>query len=129
MLNSEAFANMLRSLSEKYDRIVIDSPPVMPVTDAQILAALCDITLLILRAEKSTRKISQQARDGLLSVGAHILGAIVNDVSRRNGRYGYYSGYGYYYGYGHYGRSREKSGTITKPVSSSEQTDTGKTMT
>ena len=129
MLNSEAFSKMLKSLSEKYDRIVIDSPPVMPVTDAQILAALCDITLIILRAEKSTRKASQQARDSLLGVGAHILGAIVNDVSRRNGRYGYYSGYGYYYGYGHYGRNREKSGATTKLVSGSEQADTGRTVT
>ena len=117
MLNSEVFANMLKSLSEKYDRIVIDSPPVMPVTDAQILAALCDITLIILRAEKSTRKVSQHARDGLLSVGAHILGAIVNDVSKRNGHYGYYSGYGYY------GRGRSAAASITK------QNNTEKTIT
>jgi len=58
--------------------------------------------LLVLRAEKSTRKHSQQARDTLLSVGGHILGAVVNHVSRKHGRYGYY-GYGYYKGYGHYG--------------------------
>ncbi len=79
----------------------------MPVTDAQILGAICDITLLVLRAEKSTRKFSQQARDGLLSVGAHILGAVVNDVSRKNGRYGYYSSYSYY-GYGR--RKKERAG-------------------
>ncbi|MBA7506216.1 hypothetical protein ES706_04897 [subsurface metagenome] len=109
ILNSESFAKLLEFFSNKYDRIVIDSPPVMPVTDAQILGAICDITLLILRAEKSTRKISQQARDGLLSVGAHILGAVVNDVPRKS-RYGYYSGYGYYgyYGYGH--RKKKKAG-------------------
>jgi capsular exopolysaccharide synthesis family protein len=114
ILNSETFAKTLEHLStNKYDRIIIDSPPVMPVTDAQILAAICDITLLVLRAEKSTRKFSQQARDGLLSVGAHILGAVVNDVSRKSGRYGYYSGYGYYYGHGYYGygrRKKEKAG-------------------
>jgi hypothetical protein len=57
----------------------------------------------VLRAEKSTRKASQQARDGLLSVGANILGVLVNDVPRRSS-YGYYSGYGCRYGYG-YGRS------------------------
>lgn len=103
MLNSDAFAEMLKNLSERYERIIIDSPPVALVADSKILRALCDITLLVLRAEKSTRKLSQQARDGLLSVGAHILGAIVNDVSRKAGRYGYYTGYGYYAGYGHYG--------------------------
>jgi succinoglycan biosynthesis transport protein ExoP len=108
MLNSESFTKLLEYLCEKYDRIIIDSPPVMPVTDAQIVAAVCDITLLVLRAEKSTRKISQQARDGLLSVGAHLLGAVVNDVPKR-GRYGYYSGYGNYYSYYGYGDKRRKS--------------------
>ena len=99
ILNSDTFAKLLELITSRYDRVIIDSPPVMPVTDSQILAAISDITLLVLRAEKSTRKTSQQARDGLLSVGAHILGAIVNDVPKK-GRYGYYGGYGNY-GYGH----------------------------
>lgn len=111
MLNSDSFAQLLELLSDRYDRIIIDSPPVMPVTDAQILSAICDITLLVLRAEKSTRKISQQAQEGLLSVGARILGAVVNDVPKK-GRYGYYSGYGYYYshyGYGYDHREKKKT--------------------
>jgi len=114
ILNSESFAKLLELLSNKYDRVIIDSPPVMPVTDAQILGAICDITLLVLRAEKATRKSSQQARDGLLSVGAHVLGALVNDVPKK-GRYGYYSGYGYYHGYG-YGHSKKKKASDRKPA-------------
>ena len=98
ILNSNSFAKVLKLLSNKYDRIILDSPPVAPVTDAQILAAICDITLLVLRAEKTTRKLSQQARDRLLSVGAYVLGTIVNDVSKRS-RYNSYSGQGNYYGY------------------------------
>jgi polysaccharide biosynthesis transport protein len=96
ILNSESFAGLLERLTEKYDRIVLDSPPVMPVTDAQILGALCNVTLLVLRAEKSTRKAGQQAQHGLLSVGARVLGVIVNDVPKK-GRYGYYGSYGYSY--------------------------------
>ena len=112
MLNSETFAKTLNTLSKQYDRVIIDSPPVAPVADSQILGAICDVTLLVLRAEKSTRKHSQQARDGLLSVGAHVLGAIVNDVHRNRERYGYYSGYGYrnygYYGYGSGNEEKKK---------------------
>lgn len=110
LLNSEAFAALLQKLASEYDRVVLDSPPVMPVTDARILGALCDVTVLVLRAERSTRKASEQARDGLLSVGARILGVLVNDVPRGRDRYGYYGGYGGYggygygYGYGRYGR-------------------------
>jgi succinoglycan biosynthesis transport protein ExoP len=95
MINSKSFAKLIQNLSNKYDRIIIDSPPVLPVTDAQILAATCDVTLLILRADKSTRKSSKLARDGLLSVGANLLGVVVNNVSKK-GRYGYYNSYGYY---------------------------------
>ena len=119
ILNSDSFAKLLELITSRYDRVIIDSPPVMPVTDAQILAAICDITLLVLRAEKSTRKISQQARDGLLSVGARILGAIVNDVSKK-GRYGYYGGYGYHDGrYGDGGRKKAAS-TKEEPFSSAD---------
>jgi len=84
MLSSETFAKVLDTLSNKYDRVIIDSPPVIRVTDAQILAAMCNVTLLVLRAGKSTRKSSQQARDRLLSVGARILGTVMNNVSKKN---------------------------------------------
>ena len=100
MLNSQAFADVLGKLSERYDHILVDSPPVMPVTDARILGATCDLTLLVLRAERSHRKAAERARDGLTSVGAKILGAVVNAVPRSQDRYYYYSGYGYSrYGY------------------------------
>jgi len=99
MLNSQAFVGMLQELSERYDRLVIDAPPVMPVTDARIVAAVSDACVLVLRSGKSTRKAAQQAAQGLMSVGSCILGAVVNDVSKRAGRYGHY-GYGYGYGYG-----------------------------
>jgi capsular exopolysaccharide synthesis family protein len=94
-LHSENFAKLVKLLAKKYDRVIVDSPPVLPVTDAQILASICQITLLVLRAEKSTRKASRQARDALVRVGARVLGVVVNDVPK-NGRYGYYGGYGYY---------------------------------
>ena len=99
VLNSRSFARALQAFSERYDRVIIDSPPVGPVADSQILSALCDVTLLVLRAERSTRRHSQHARDGLVSVGGYILGAIVNDVSRRRGHYGHYSAYARYGGY------------------------------
>jgi capsular exopolysaccharide synthesis family protein len=102
LLNSEAFADLLDKLAEQYDHVLIDSPPVMAVTDARILGAICDLTILVLRAEKSTRNISLGARDGLVSVGAQILGTVVNGVPRNRGKYGAYSGYGYYR-YGNYG--------------------------
>jgi len=109
LLNSDALAHVLSELSERYARIIIDSPPVGPVADGQILATMCDVVLLVLRAEQSTRRQSRHARDALLSVGAHILGAVLNDVPRAHGWYGHYSGYGYGY-YSGYGDREEKAG-------------------
>jgi succinoglycan biosynthesis transport protein ExoP len=94
-LHSENFAKLIKLLAKQYDRIIVDSPPVLPVTDAQILASICQITILVLRAEKSTRKASKHARDVLLRVGAKIPGVVVNAVPR-NERFGYYDGNGYY---------------------------------
>ena len=112
MLNSQAFVDSLEELSRRYDHIIIDSPPVLPVTDARILGAICHVTLLVLRAEKSTRKAAEQACESLLGIGGKILGAVVNDVRRRKGHDGYYSAYGYYrYGYGYGPRSSEKQAT------------------
>ena len=94
-LQSAGFEKLVKLLTKKYDRIIVDSPPVLPVTDAQILASICQITLLVLRAEKSTRRASQHARDALVRVGAHVFGVVVNDAPN-NGHYGCYHGNGYY---------------------------------
>jgi capsular exopolysaccharide synthesis family protein len=123
MLNSESFTRIIEKVADKYDRILVDSPPVVAVTDALILAALCDVTVLVLRAQSSTRKISVQARESLAGVDARILGVIINDVSHRSGRYGYYSRYGYYYHYDYSGGGRKKTqkGRERKTTSASAQ--------
>jgi capsular exopolysaccharide synthesis family protein len=96
ILNSQSFNEVLEELSVRYEHVVIDSPPVMAVADARILAAMCSVTVLVLRAQTSTRKAAMHARRALQSVGAAILGVVVNDVPRardRHGDYGGYSGY------------------------------------
>jgi Mrp family chromosome partitioning ATPase len=95
---------LLDELKERYDKIIIDSPPVMPVADARVIAAVADSTLLVLRAERSTRRISVGARNELWRVRAKRLGLVVNGVPlRKQGSYGY--GYGYGYGQSGYGQS------------------------
>ena len=99
ILNSKRFARLLEYLSERYDRVLIDSPPVGLVTDAEILGALCHITILVLSAEKSTQKESQRARDGLLNIGARIAGTVVNAAPRKHRDYGYGGGNRFSHGY------------------------------
>lgn len=96
MLNSESFRKILARLSTAYDRILVDSPPVVAVTDGLILAAICDVTVVVLRAQVSTRRVSMQARQSLASINAKVLGVVVNDVPRKGGGYGYYHYHGYH---------------------------------
>jgi capsular exopolysaccharide synthesis family protein len=95
ILNSQEFGELVDRLALKYDHIVFDSPPANLVTDARILGAVCDATVLVLRADKSTRKAAEHARNALLSVGAKLIGAVVNDAARGKG-YDTYGGT--YYG-------------------------------
>jgi capsular exopolysaccharide synthesis family protein len=95
ILNSQEFGELVDRLALKYDHIIFDSPPVNLVTDARILGAVCDATVLVLRAEKSTRKAAEHARNALLSVGAKVIGVIVNDAARGKG---YQTYGGTYYG-------------------------------
>jgi succinoglycan biosynthesis transport protein ExoP len=98
LLHHDTFARMVGGLVDQYDRILIDSPPVLVVTDPLILAALSDATILVLRAEYSTRPTSMQARESLTTVGAKVLGVVLNDVPPRSDRYGYHGEYSHYYG-------------------------------
>ncbi|HEY7120716.1 MAG TPA: polysaccharide biosynthesis tyrosine autokinase, partial [Tepidisphaeraceae bacterium] len=109
LLNSQNFADLLDQLANTYDHVLIDAPPVLAVTDARIIAAICDQTILVLRAEKSTRNMSLAARDGILSVGGQLLGVVVNDVPKAKKRNGYQYSYGYYR-YGYYGQGQIAAG-------------------
>jgi len=118
MLSSEGFMGVLEEVSQMYDRILIDSPPVLNVTDACILGAVCDGTVLVVHAEKTARKSAEQACDNLFSVGTNVLGVVVNDVSPAKNRYGYYGSYKYYsYRYGDSSTGRESAEDVSpKPV-------------
>ena len=99
LLDSQALLDLLAEAARRYDQVLIDSPPVNLVTDARILAASCDAAVVVLRAERSTRRGALMAWNVLASVGARRLGVIVNDVTRRTDGYHGYNAYGRY-GYG-----------------------------
>jgi polysaccharide biosynthesis transport protein len=94
-LQSNAFNAMLEQLSAEYDRIVIDSPPIGPVTDAVILSTRVDASIMVIRAMSTTRDTALHARRALEDVRANLVGAVLNaaDPSRADYPY-YYRDYG-----------------------------------
>lgn len=102
ILMHDRFAELLRDLSARYDYVLVDTPPVLPVTDAAIIGRLAGTTMLVLKsAEHPMRAIEETARR-LRQAGVKVRGAIFNQVGARVGSYGYGS-YGYAYGYSSYG--------------------------
>jgi capsular exopolysaccharide synthesis family protein len=102
LLHTKAFADLLEQLSSRFDRVILDSPPVGAVTDAIVLATQVDGVVLILKAGKTNRDMATRTVRALRDVKARVFGAILNDVDLKRSKYGdYYYGYSYrYYGYG-----------------------------
>ncbi|GAB2888744.1 tyrosine-protein kinase domain-containing protein [Nocardioides pacificus] len=96
LLQSKAMAELLDSLREEYDVVLIDAPPLLPVTDAALLTAKADGALMVLRHGKTTKDQLAHALDRLQQVDGRVLGVVLNMVPvNRGGRYGYGYGYGY----------------------------------
>ena len=113
ILGSQRFVKLLKVLGKQYDRVIVDSPPVLPVTDARIIASRCTTTLLTVRIDKTSKKRAAAARDSLLGAGAKLLGIAVNDMPRGIG-YGY--GYGYGYGKDGYTDERRRANGVAEPA-------------
>ena len=96
LLNSSRAREVFASLRERFDLVLIDSPPVLPVTDAAILSRHADATLMLAAAGQTRRGDLHRAVEKLDQVGTKILGLVLNKVSRQTGRsYGYSYGYSY----------------------------------
>ncbi|MVP00494.1 CpsD/CapB family tyrosine-protein kinase [Paenibacillus lutrae] len=93
ILGSQRMAHLLLELKEKFDVILIDTPPVLAVSDAQVVASQCDGVLLVVSAGGVKRDLVQKARDNLQFVHARILGVVLNKVARKDAKMNTYYDY------------------------------------
>lgn len=98
MLGSQRMRDLLGHLAEEADVVVIDSPPVLPVTDAAIMAQGVDGVLLVLDVGSTRRGAARQAVESLQQVGGKVVGAVLNRVPTRGRGYYYYHYRDYYSG-------------------------------
>jgi polysaccharide biosynthesis transport protein len=98
MLASARMRDLIRSFEPRFDHIIIDTPPVLSVTDAALLSALADSTLLVIRAGVTSRAALRRVHDVLSHVDARIMGVILNGADfTEPDMYYYGSRYGSYY--------------------------------
>ena len=102
LLLTKRFEIVLGELAKRFDRIILDSPPIQPVTDAIVLSKRVDGVILVVRASKTMRDELRRSARMIRDVGGAIVGVIVNELDSRDSYYGGYGGYGGY-GYGGYG--------------------------
>lgn len=99
LLSSAKFAALLEQLTPMFDHIIIDTPPVLAVTDGIIISQYTGVNLVIARYAKTQMKELELTVNRFEQVGVKVNGIILNDIQRAAGGYGYGYGYNYSYGY------------------------------
>jgi len=97
MIESENMAELIKQLSERYDMIIVDSPPVLIANDAIVLAGCCDSAILVLESRRATRGSIANVAEHLDRANVKLTGMVLNKLSIEAGGY-----YGYYYKSGYY---------------------------
>ena len=110
LIATQDFANLMQTLGENFDLVIVDAPPVGMVIDAAEIAKSCDGSVLVLEYNKTRIRGLQDAYQQMVRTGTPVLGCVLNKVAmdrlstkkyyyRYGGKYGKYGRYGYRYGY------------------------------
>lgn len=103
IFSSHRMRTIVDQLKDRYDLVVVDSPPVMAVADARIMGRITDTTIFVVRWDKTPRKVAKAAMSQLRRAEVKVAGVVLQQVDlERYGRIGYGDS-GYYYHYGRYG--------------------------
>ena len=105
ILNSQQMKDFLKEVQSRYDFILLDSPPLMGVSDATVLTSMVDLTLLVIQYRKYPQSLAIRSRQMIEKVGGTLLGVVLNNINvSSDASYYYYSGY-------HYHESTSESGS------------------
>jgi capsular exopolysaccharide synthesis family protein len=97
LISSDKMKELLRSLGDRFNYVIIDSPPLVTFTDPMILSTLVDGVILVVRSGQSKGELTHRACQDLSSMGAKVLGVTLNSFNSRKEGYDYYRHYRYYY--------------------------------
>nr|WP_269144142.1 CpsD/CapB family tyrosine-protein kinase [Clostridium guangxiense] len=96
MISSNKMKSFIQRCKEEYDCILLDAPPVIAVTDAQLLSTEVDGVLLVVASQQADKDAVKKAKELLQNVKANIIGVVLTKTKSKSG---YGKGYGYYYYY------------------------------
>ncbi len=101
LLGSEAMARFLERAMTEFDQVVVDTPPVLAVTDALVLSAVLDGVVIIIESGETLEQIARRTKTLVEKAANRFLGVVLNNIDITGGGYGYgrYGGYHYHYNY------------------------------
>ncbi len=120
ILNSLQMKDFIREAKTRFDFVFFDSPPIMGVSDASVLASEVDMAILVIQYRKYPQAMTIRAKQMVEKVGGNLLGVVLNNINiSQDSYYYYYSGYYYDYYSKHddEGSASKKNGDSKKPVS------------
>jgi len=98
ILNSQRMIDLIHQVKTDYDVIFFDSPPILGVSDASVIASAVDMTIVVVQHRRFPRSMLQRVKQGLVNVGANIIGCVLNNTDTRHDEYyEYYTSYYQYY--------------------------------
>jgi Mrp family chromosome partitioning ATPase len=109
ILNSQRMIDLIQQVKSRYDMVFFDSPPILGVSDASVIASSVDMTLVVVQHRRFPRAMLQRVKQGLANVGARIVGCVLNNTDIRHDEYyEYYTSYYQYYSPQHSSNRKEK---------------------
>lgn len=110
MLSGQRMEALLAEIKRRFDIIFIDSPPILGVSDASVLASLADLTIIVVQHRRFPKSMLMRVKNGITNVGGTVLGVVLNNVDvRHDQNYEYYTSYYKYYSKSANGENRASS--------------------
>ena len=126
ILNSQRMSDMIAELKTRYDIVFFDSPPMLGVSDASVLASEVDQTIIVVQHRRFPRAMLTRVKQAVIGVGGNVLGVVLNNVDLKHDQNYYY--YTSYYGYyqrgdkeGKRGRQKATASTASNGYSEPEE--------
>jgi succinoglycan biosynthesis transport protein ExoP len=98
ILNSRRMSDLIQEVKQRFDLVLVDSPPILGVSDAAVLASEVDLTMMVVQHRKLPRNMLMRVKQAVENVGGHVIGVVLNNVDiRSDSQYQYYTSYYSYY--------------------------------
>ena len=123
ILNSRRMSELIQDVKQRFDLILVDSPPILGVSDASVLASEVDLTMIVVQHRKLPRNMLMRVKQSIENVGGQVIGVVLNNVDvRSDSQYQYYTSYYTYYAPSADGDTPKSTDLATRSSSSSKKT-------